>query len=235
MFYKTEMHCHTKEASACATADYKITAEKYIAAGYTTLILTNHYSADTMWLFDRTKDYSEFTERYIDAYHKLRDYAGDRLNVLLGAEVRFRGKDTSDFLAYGITEDFLRENQMIIESNLSDFHEIMKQNGFLVFQAHPFRFGITLANPKYLDGIEVFNADGGGGECHNDLADTWANHHMLLKSSGTDYHCPEHEPLGGIVTEVPIKTNEQLVTILKTENYALIKSEDPLNTAAPTK
>ena len=37
--YKTELHCHTAEASTCAHETAAATVEKYIRHGYTTLVL----------------------------------------------------------------------------------------------------------------------------------------------------------------------------------------------------
>ena len=45
--FKTELHCHSTEVSACATATARHIVERYIDNGYSTLVLTNHLSKHT--------------------------------------------------------------------------------------------------------------------------------------------------------------------------------------------
>ena len=40
--YKTELHCHTVEMSGCASETAAAMIDKYVACGYTTVVLTNH-------------------------------------------------------------------------------------------------------------------------------------------------------------------------------------------------
>lgn len=49
MKYKTELHCHTSEISACSRETGAEVAAKYIAHGYTTLVVTNHFEK---WSFE---------------------------------------------------------------------------------------------------------------------------------------------------------------------------------------
>ena len=41
--------------------------------------------------------------------------------------------------------------------NSKSFYKLAQKNGFLFFQAHPFRVGMKVTNPKNLDGVEIFN------------------------------------------------------------------------------
>lgn len=43
----------------------------------------------------------------------------------------------------------------------------------MIYQAHPFRFGMKITNVKYLDGIEVCNRNIEH-DSHNDIAALWA-------------------------------------------------------------
>ena len=91
-------------------------------------------------------------------------------------------------------------------------------------QAHPYRKFITRANPKYLDGVEVFNAKSTKEE--NDNALKWAeDNNIKIKTSGSDCHRKTGVALGGIITTEPIKTNDDLVRILKSGDYRLIKNQ----------
>ena len=58
----------------------------------------------------------------------------------------------------------------------------------------------------------------------------WAEQFNLKKISGTDYHHDYHFPTGGIVTESPITTNEELAKVLASGEYeALNSGKRPVN------
>lgn len=81
---------------------------------------------------------------------------GIGLRVILGMELRFFG-NADDYLVYGIDESFLKAMPYLFMKDLKIFHRITQQHDFLIYQVHPFRSGITPANPKDLDGVEVYN------------------------------------------------------------------------------
>ena len=152
-------------------------------------------------------------------YYLMREHAGDRLNVILGCELRFEG-NYNDYLIYGITEEFLRENPDLHKMSLRSFTPLARENGFLVVQAHPFRNEIQIVPPELLDGMETFNGtpsyDG-----RNTIADAWAKRYGLIRTSGSDFHNPDQYGTGGILTSAAIRTGEELVTVLKSGNYTL--------------
>ena len=81
---------------------------------------------------------------------------------------------------------------------------------------------MTVVDPKYLDGIEVYN----GNDAHdsrNPIAEIWAERFSLIKTSGSDYHRPIHKANSGILTEHEIKTADELVATLRSGKYELIK------------
>jgi hypothetical protein len=79
-----------------------------------------------------------------------------------------------------------------------------------------------VVDPKYLDGVEVFNAHWGH-DARNDLANSFALRYGLIRTSGGDFHHPYHNPGdAGILTDFPIETTEQLVATLKSGDYTLI-------------
>ena len=45
MQFKTELHAHTSEVSPCGHVTAPEVADRFIAQGYTSLVITNHYSA----------------------------------------------------------------------------------------------------------------------------------------------------------------------------------------------
>ena len=222
--FKTELHCHTAEVSNCAPATAAEVAEHYLEAGYTTIVLANHLSKYTYqnkrfdhsgWSWDEKIDY------YMDGFHKLEDACGDKIHVLLGCELRLN-KDGNDYLMYGVTEEFLRSIPNMMDEKIVDVRAALNGIGGLFFQAHPFRNSMKVTRPEYLDGIEVYNGHIGH-DSRNWVARQWAEHFGLLQSSGSDFHAVEHKISGGILTDVPVTSNEQLVELLRSRNANLLK------------
>ena len=217
MQFKTELHAHTSEVSPCGHVTAPEVAERFIAEGYASLVITNHYCD---YVIDTLKGtWQEKMDYYLYPYHLMRESAGDRLNVILGCELRFEGS-INDYLIYGITEDFLRQNPELHKMSLRSFAPLARENGMLVVQAHPFRNGMVVVNPEHLDGMETFNGtptyDG-----RNLIADAWAKRYNLLRTSGSDFHNPDQYGTGGILTNAAIRTGEELVAVLKSGNYTL--------------
>ncbi len=224
MSYKTELHCHSAGVSACAHISPAELAEKYIAAGYTTVVLTNHLSLSTFAPnnYHGTYDWQEKMDFFLAGYHALREAAGDRLNVLLGGEFRLFKHEATDFLVYGLTEAFLRTHPDILRTGFSIFSQRVRAAGLFVVQAHPFRKNMMMTDPKLLDAIEAYN----GNKRHpsrNDFAELWADRFGMRKTSGSDVHRPEDDACAGIRTETPITSNEELLETLRSGNYTLIR------------
>ena len=217
MQFKTELHAHTSEVSPCGHVTAPDVADRFIQEGYTSLVITNHYSA---YIIDNLKgSWREKMDHYMYPYYLMREHAADRLNVILGCELRFEG-NYNDYLIYGITEEFLRENPDLHKMSLRSFTPLARENGFLVVQAHPFRNEIQIVPPELLDGMETFNGtpsyDG-----RNTIANEWAKRYNLIRTSGSDFHNPDQHGTGGILTSAAIRTGEELVTVLKSGNYIL--------------
>ncbi|MBQ9784757.1 MAG: PHP domain-containing protein [Clostridia bacterium] len=217
MQYKTELHAHTSEVSPCAELTAQEVAERYIAQGYTTLVVTNHYSAYIMERIDGS--WEDKARYYLAPVRAMKEYAGERLNVILGCELRFRGS-ANDYLIFGLDEEFLFTHPNLQDMSLKDFSALARENGLLVVQAHPFRNGITVVDPSYLDGMETFNGHVGH-DSRNKIADAWAKMHGLFRTSGTDFHHPYQSGVAGILTDEPITCGAQLCEILKSGNYTL--------------
>ena len=105
------------------------------------------------------------------------------------------------------------------------FYKLAKENNMLVIQAHPFRNSLMRRiSPEYLDGAEI----------HNGKADLEANLKtakwvdetgMQIRISGSDFHRPSNLATGGIITDEPIKTNDDLLRILRSGKYEMIGEE----------
>ncbi len=217
-----EMHFHTKNTSNCANVKAEVAVEEYIKAGYNGIVVTDHLSPSTYMKYGRELlPWKKKVDFFLRGYKAAKETANGRIPVLLGMELRFRTSEgDNDYLVYGITEEFLYNTPELLNMNIRTFYKEAQENGFLVFQAHPFRVGMKVTNPKFLDGIEIFN----GNPRHNssnDIAEMWAKKYDLLVTSGSDYHEIEDLGTGGILFDHEIKDNIALVEVLKSRNYEL--------------
>ena len=218
--FKTELHCHSLDISNCARVSTTDIITKFTEAGYTTLVLANHFNYDTM-KSRNAESWEDFIDKFVGAYEKLKKEAEGKLNILLGAELRFN-ENCNDYLLFGVTKEFLLSIPQVFDLNPDAFSKIARENGVLFVQAHPFRNWMTVIRPDFLDGVEVFNGHKGH-DSRNEIAEAWAEKFSLIKTSGTDFHYNHAPANGGILTEVEITSMEQLVEILKSGNYQLIK------------
>ncbi len=229
MKYKTELHTHSAPVSACGKSEPEEIVREYLEHGYSTVVLTNHLSRFT-YKNKRMGDLSglpwqEKIDYYMSGYHALKEAAGDRLNILFGCELR-SNIDENDYLIYGLDEKFLRSMIDFYDMPTAEISAYVRRAGFLFLQAHPFRDAMQMVNPSLLDGIEIFNGNPSQ-DSRNDIARIWAERFGLLGTSGSDYHrTTEGAFAGGILTDEPITSNEQLLEILRSGKFELIRDND---------
>ena len=217
--YKTELHCHTIDASPCSSLTAEQLVEVYTKHNYDSVVITNHFAHRFIKEYG-ISSYKEYVEFSIEAYKKVKDVAKDSLSIIFGAELRFEGID-NDYLWIGADLNYLREAEDILANGPNGFREICKQKGWLFIQAHPFRNTMTIVNPKMIDGIEVFN--GRHEEFRNVIAEKWAEEYSLIKVSGTDNHSASLPPNGGILTDVKMENMQDILNVIKSGKYKLIK------------
>ena len=227
MEYITELHCHSCDVSNCATATAQGIADAYCAAGYTTVVLTNHFSKYTFGFGSQQKfkgdaeNHDDKVDFFLNGLWELRKAAGKRLHILLGAEIRLN-TDGNEYLVYGIDEYFLRFHTDLTEMKVASLYHEVEAFGGVLIQAHPFRNSMRITNPENLHGIEVFNGSVGN-DSRNDIALLWANKHGFIMTSGTDlHHARPTPPSGGIVTEFPITGEQQLADVLRSKKYRIL-------------
>lgn len=222
MEYKYEIHAHTKNTSRCGQLDAEDLVNNYKKAGYSGIVITDHYSPMTFnpgEFFNKKKA----LEHYLQGYRKAKLFETEDFSVLLGMELRFYAT-VNDYLVYGVTEEMLFELPFLLPLYIRKASKLLRRRGCLFLQAHPFREFIRRANPKYLDGVEVFN--GKASKEANDKSLRWANEiNAKIKTSGSDCHRETGVAIGGIITNEPIKTNDDLIRILKSGDYELIRNQ----------
>lgn len=218
--YKYELHCHTGCVSRCGRVEPEKIVELYIEKGYDGIVVTDHYSPMTFepnWNPQRQIDF------YLSGYRRMKKAAEkyDGFTVLLGMELRHYGT-ANDYLIYGIDESFLYSSGNLMVPWEKKIYELCHNRGYLVFQAHPFRPGIRRCNENYIDGIEIYN--GKTNEEQNAKAEAWAKNSGKLVCSGSDFHTLAHTARGGIITKEAINNNDDLLKVLKNQDFELIKT-----------
>ncbi|MBR2877131.1 MAG: hypothetical protein IKC01_08330, partial [Clostridia bacterium] len=183
-------------------------------------VVTNHYSPMTFHLnefFNKKKA----VEHYLKGYREAKKYEDEGFSVLLGMEIRFYAT-VNDYLVYGVTEEFLENSPFLLSFYLKRAYKLFKKNGFVTVQAHPFRPYIRRANEKYLDGVEIKN--GKSPEEENKKALVWADKaNLKIRTAGSDCHRESGAGITGIITYEPIKTNEDLLRILRSGNFEIVE------------
>ena len=226
---KIELHLHTKESSNCGKVSAEEALREYHRRGYGAVVITDHYSQSAAALKD-CATHEERVERFLKGYRTAKAI-GETLGVcvLLGAELRFDASNANDYLVYGLKEEFFFEHPELRDLRFSEFLKIKPENA-LVYQAHPFRNGITVTDPKRLFGIEVFNGHSGH-DSRNCIALAWARLHRLHAISGSDAHHPHTLCSGGILADRPVTSMDELVEVLREDAYCLINRNvlDPLH------
>lgn len=218
MQYKTELHLHTILVSPCAHAPLEEVVQRYADAGYTSVVVTDHYTPSIIENAGET--WEQKINHYLSGYRAMKEMAQGKFNVLLGCELRFV-ENMNDYLVFGMDEDFLHTHPELHKMSIKSFSELAKEHGLLLVQAHPFRSRMTVVKPRFLDGVEVFNGHHGH-ESKNYLANELANRYGLIKTSGSDFHDSVSVISGGIMTDEPITSVKQLIDILRSGNYTLI-------------
>ncbi len=220
--YLYEMHFHTKNTSNCANVKAEVAVEEYIKAGYDGIVVTDHLSPSTYMKYGRELlPWNKKVDFFLRGYKAAKKTANGRIPVLLGMELRFRTSEgDNDYLVYGLNEEFLYLHSELLNLNIKQFYELCQKNGFLVFQAHPFRVGMKVTNPKHLDGIEIFNGNPRHNS-NNDVAEAWAKKYDLMVTSGSDYHAIEDLGTGGIYFNKEITDNKTLVEEMLKKDYEL--------------
>lgn len=221
--YLTEIHCHTKNVSGCGHVMAEEIVDLYVKAGYHSLVITDHINGDTQGRLIDGYEWEESVNLVIQGYEKAKAYADGKINILLGVEFNFDG-DTNDYLTYGVTREFLLKCDGVRKWGIEKFMMAAKENGLIVFQAHPFRNNMTIKDPHTCDGIEIHNGHPRH-DSRNDVAELWAKKYGLRGIGGSDFHEKSDVATSGIMTDVEITSNAQLVEILRSGNFEIIRKQ----------
>ena len=191
----------------------------YVEAGYNGIVVTDHYSPMTFPI------------------HRLAcpPKGGGFLPVRLSADASGAPEGFYCAAGYGAAPlldrqrlpDLRRDGGVYQECRQFDecvepgIKALCEQNGFLIYQAHPFRVGIRRTDPKKnIDGVEVYN--GKTDDRRNAQALAWAKENGKLMVSGFRLSHPGAFGKGRNYHQKPIQNNADLLTILKNSDFRLI-------------
>lgn len=185
--YRYDTHIHTKEGSLCATASGSYQAEAYKDAGYTGIIITDHFFRGNTCI-RKDLPWDERIDLFCKGYENAKK-TGDEigLDVFFGWEETFEGQD---FLIYGLDKDWMKAHPEMEYWTIREQFEAVDQAGGMVIHAHPFRDRPYIPKiklfPDHVHGVEIFNA--GNFEEENEEAYMYAKKYNLPVTAGSDSH-----------------------------------------------
>ncbi len=221
--YKIELHLHTKYSSGCGHLTAQEIIAGYKAAGYSGIVVTDHFNRDTFRNknIDTTAPGDKLTP-FLEGYYKMKEEGEMQgIQIYRGAELRFDGS-YNDYLLFNYPDDLIADAESLFVGGLQQFYERHLGTGAVLVQAHPFRSMCTLADIRYLDGIEVANMHPNH-QSHNELAQALVqkNPH-LLRTGGSDCHETNHIARGGILSETLPRSDAELAELIRSGKYTIL-------------
>lgn len=224
--YKYQMHLHTTPCSQCGGLTPETLCQALLENGYQGGVITNHFYHGNSGI-DRSENTS--WEQFVSAYEQ--DYLACKaeaekhdLDIIFSIEESV--VPGLEILCYGVTPKVLYDNPQLIKWDLDEWIRVMRENGVVIIQAHPFREADYIPQPgalphELIDGVEVFNRGNNTPEMNQKALD-FANKYDLIKTSSADAHWPNHIPYGGILTKKRIRNEAELASLIRSREFELI-------------
>lgn len=217
--YRIEMHAHTTPESTCSQITPQDMARIYHELGYDAVVITNHFIHE--YNFYEKYPPEQALDEYMKGYEKTKQAAEKYgLEVILGAELRFT-ESFNDYLIYGVNKDMLGEIYDMLPEGLENFRKKFDMQKSILFQAHPFRDGMDIVDPKLLDGMETYNMHLGHNGRIAKAVRYAAENNISRTIAGTDYHHYGMEGTAAVRTRELPKDSFELAKILKSGDYVL--------------
>lgn len=217
---KYETHCHTREASACASVSGEDQAIFYKSRGFKGIFITDHFLNGNTCA-PSGLSWKEKVDVLFSGYESAKK-CGRKigLDVFFGWEYGFRG---TDLLTYGLDKGWLLDNPEVMDWDVNTYCDAVHSAGGIIVHAHPFReagyIDMLRLLPRKCDGCEVINS------CRTDfenrMAGIYADSYGLRPTHGSDNHSGNQERLSGIATEREIKDEKDFCRIILEGEYKL--------------
>lgn len=218
-YVKIDIHIHTAETSKCGTVAASDFVQIYQDHGYDGFVVTDHLHETYISLQNCRDDWQECVTRFLFGYKEAKR-TGDKIgfDVILGAELRFPEND-SDYLLYGIDEDFLRSNPYLYRTDHASFFQKFKDE-ILIVHAHPYRD----CDEVYYDsvhGLEIVNCNPRQ-KNRNELALQLAKENpRLYRLCGSDAHRPGDEAQAAVCFEGEVHDSFDVMRAVRSGRYRL--------------
>ncbi len=210
-----DLHCHSSGISLCSRIPYDKVVDSAKEAGFKGIVLTNHYCEEYL----NTISFDEWIEKYITEYELAKHY-GDSVDmkVLFAVEVTMNFDKRVHMLIYGITPNLLRTHKLLYTKSLEELYAFCVEFNLTLIQAHPYRYGSTVLDTHYLDGIEINCHPKYGNAYSADIIDI-ATKKGLTVTCGCDFHGDvDYRPRGGMFIPDHINDGIALAKYLKESN-----------------
>ena len=209
--YKYEMHCHTVQASACSHIDAAELIDFYKAAGYTGVVITDHFFNGNCAV-PGALPWKTKVELFTRGYKKAKK-RGDEIGVDVFFGWEFTYVDGTDFLTYGLDENWLLKNKDCDRLKIVDYCNLVQKSGGYVVHAHPFReagyIEMIRLLPRNVDAVETLNA--GRTDFENKMADQYADNYHLPKMCGSDNHTGMRDRLAVLELDFRAENSAEII------------------------
>lgn len=189
-----DLHAHSSGISVCCRIPFETALHRTLEHGMDGIFLTNHYQKSYIGP-DGT---DAFVSRYLAEYHAAHR-CGQQLGcrVFFGIEVTMELYPNVHMLLYGVEPEFLTRYPDLFDCTQQQLYETVHGSGGVLIQAHPFRNGTTVLEPRWLDGVEI--------NCHPLYGNAYAPELLqigrqegLPVTCGGDYHADTYRPQCGM-------------------------------------
>ena len=225
--YLYETHCHTSEVSRCSHISGAELAEFYKSAGYDGIIITDHFfngNCAVPGVLPWKTKVDLFTRGWKSAKKR-----GDEIGIDVFFGWEFTYVDGTDFLTYGLDEDWLLKHKDCDKMRITDYCDLVHGSGGFVVQAHPFRedsyIEMIRLLPRHVDAVETLNA--GRKDFENKMADEYADNYCLKKFCGTDNHWGMQARLAALETDFKAKSANEILEAVLGDRHS-IKLVEPV-------
>lgn len=225
-----DTHTHSRGVSWCSHATCEEIIDRKIELGYRGAILTNHCQPH---YYEATKAaHAAYIEKAIAEYRSAADYAKARdFTWMLGIEVTILDPFYSDWLLFGVTEEFLRDSPCLHALSQRELFAYCEKRNVMLVQAHPWRGNLSYCDDQhpgekaFMRGVELNCSDGDLANKEKVLAT--AEEYGVLVTCGTDYHGAERTFVGGMYVPENMQTSVEFADYLRktTETYIAYNGE----------
>ena len=219
--YLYETHLHTSEASACSIRTGAEQARIYKDAGYTGIIVTDHFFNGNTAI-PSNMPWDKRIDMFCKGYENAKE-EGDKigLSVFFGWEANYKG---TEFLIYGLDHEWLKNHPEMINWSIEEQYYYIHEAGGFVVHAHPFRKRAYIKEirlfPDFVDAVEAYNV-GNDSSDFDKKAAAYARKHNLPEFAGTDSHGFEQK-YNAMGFEKRLNNIEDFISSVKSREYQLI-------------